>query len=98
MHKRIHIVVVDDEPIARGGVVRLLAQDATVEVIGQQMDAIPPARAGLGPRWECLFANDIDPKKAASYAANWGDDRLRVSDVADLAAYYASIEITVKPK
>ena len=23
-------------------------------------------RAGLGPGWSCLFANDIDPKKAAS--------------------------------
>jgi DNA (cytosine-5)-methyltransferase 1 len=44
------------------------------------------ARAGLGPGWNCLFANDIDPKKAASYAANWGDDRLRVSDVAALEA------------
>lgn len=42
------------------------------------------ARAGLGPGWRCLFANDIDPKKAASYAANWGDDRLRVGDVASL--------------
>jgi len=30
------------------------------------------ARAGLGNRWTCTFANDIDPKKAASYAANWG--------------------------
>ena len=30
------------------------------------------ARAGLGPSWSCLFANDFDPKKAASYAANWG--------------------------
>lgn len=27
------------------------------------------ARAGLGAGWECLFANDIDSKKAASYAA-----------------------------
>lgn len=38
-------------------------------------------RAGLGPKWKCLFANDIDPKKAASYAANWGDDCLKVEDV-----------------
>ena len=30
------------------------------------------ARAGLGPEWTCLFANDIDPRKAAAYAANWG--------------------------
>lgn len=43
-------------------------------------------RAGLGPGWSCLFANDIDPRKAASYARNWGDSALRVGDVADLAA------------
>lgn len=42
------------------------------------------ARAGLGPNWQCLLANDFDPKKAASYAANWGDDHLRVGDVAEL--------------
>ncbi len=30
------------------------------------------ARAGLGPDWACLFANDIDHVKAAAYAANWG--------------------------
>jgi DNA (cytosine-5)-methyltransferase 1 len=42
------------------------------------------ARAGLGPDWQCLFANDFDPKKAASYAANWGADHLRVCDVAAL--------------
>jgi DNA (cytosine-5)-methyltransferase 1 len=41
-------------------------------------------RAGLGPGWQCLFANDFDPKKAASYATNWGDDHLRVADVATL--------------
>ena len=43
------------------------------------------ARAGLGPDWQCLFANDFDPKKAASYAENWGDDHLRVGDVAELS-------------
>ena len=42
------------------------------------------ARAGLGPDWQCLLANDFDPKKAASYAANWGADHLRVGDVAAL--------------
>ena len=42
------------------------------------------ARAGLGPEWECLFANDIDAKKGASYAVNWGDDHLKVCDVAAL--------------
>jgi DNA (cytosine-5)-methyltransferase 1 len=42
------------------------------------------ARAGLGPSWTCAFADDIDSKKAASYAANWGSDELRVEDVARL--------------
>ncbi len=42
------------------------------------------ARAGLGPDWQCLFANDFDPKKASCYAANWGADHLRVGDVAAL--------------
>ena len=44
------------------------------------------ARAGLGAGWSCLFANDIDSKKAASYAANWGKEHLRVEDVAKLGA------------
>ena len=42
------------------------------------------ARAGLGGGWSCLFANDFDPKKAASYAANWGEDHMKVGDVAEL--------------
>ena len=42
------------------------------------------ARAGLGTDWECLFANDIDARKGASCAANWGggEHLLRVCDVA----------------
>jgi DNA (cytosine-5)-methyltransferase 1 len=42
------------------------------------------ARAGLGEEWECLFANDIDEKKGASYAVNWGDKHLRIKDVGEL--------------
>ncbi len=42
------------------------------------------ARAGLGSRWHCRFANDNDERKAASYARNWGAEGLRVADVADL--------------
>jgi DNA (cytosine-5)-methyltransferase 1 len=41
-------------------------------------------RAGLGSSWNCLFANDIDRKKAESYAANWGRKELCVADVANL--------------
>ncbi|WP_294538482.1 DNA cytosine methyltransferase [uncultured Rhodoblastus sp.] len=42
------------------------------------------ARAGLGPDWTCLFANDIDPDKAASYRANWGGEDFHPGDLADL--------------
>ncbi len=44
------------------------------------------ARAGLGPGWRCLFANDIDPLKAEAYRANWGDADFRLADVATLTA------------
>ena len=39
------------------------------------------ARAGLGPGWTCLFANDFDAKKAASYKANWGAEHFRLGDI-----------------
>jgi DNA (cytosine-5)-methyltransferase 1 len=42
------------------------------------------ARAGVGSHWTCLFANDIDPKKAFSYATNWGEQQVVVKDVAGL--------------
>lgn len=42
------------------------------------------ARAGLGTEWTCLFANDIDPKKGSSYAANWGDEDLSIRSVAEV--------------
>lgn len=41
-------------------------------------------RAALGPEWECLFANDFDPKKAAAYSANWQSDCLHVGDVGEV--------------
>ena len=43
------------------------------------------ARAGLGPAWSCLFANDVDPKKAASYTRNWGGAAFLLADVAEAA-------------
>ncbi|MBV1704208.1 MAG: DNA (cytosine-5-)-methyltransferase, partial [Hyphomicrobiales bacterium] len=39
------------------------------------------ARLGLGPGWRCLFANDWEEAKAASYRANWGAGEMRVTDV-----------------
>ena len=42
------------------------------------------AGKGLGDQWRCLFANDIDPKKARSYEANFPGERVKVCDVADL--------------
>lgn len=44
------------------------------------------ARAGLGPGWACLFANDFDPKKSRTYSENWGDAELKTADVRTLAA------------
>ena len=44
------------------------------------------ARAGLGPEWQCLFANDFDPKKAAAYRANWGEGEMWCGDVGDVRA------------
>ena len=44
------------------------------------------ARSGLGPRWNCLFANDFDAKKADSYARNWGAGALVVKDVRAIEA------------
>jgi DNA (cytosine-5)-methyltransferase 1 len=39
------------------------------------------ARAGLGASWRCVFADDVDSKKAASYAANWGSGEFLVEDI-----------------
>lgn len=44
------------------------------------------ARAGLGHDWRCLFANDIDAKKATAYKENWGDAEFRLGDIHDLEA------------
>ncbi len=38
-------------------------------------------RAALGDYWNCLFANDFDHKKGASYRENWGADALVVDDI-----------------
>lgn len=40
------------------------------------------ARLGLGKPWHCLFANDFDPKKAASYRRNHGHAEMAVGDIA----------------
>lgn len=43
------------------------------------------ARAGLGNAWSCLFANDFDAKKVASYQSNWGADDILWRDVAQVS-------------
>lgn len=44
-------------------------------------------RAGLGLDWECLFANDFDLKKSATYRENWGADApLATADIRKMAA------------
>src|SRR2546430_15691098 len=43
------------------------------------------ARLGLGERWNCTFANEWCPKKAAAYRAYFGEcEELKVGDVAKL--------------
>jgi DNA (cytosine-5)-methyltransferase 1 len=39
------------------------------------------ARLGLGSAWTCLWANDIDARKALVYAANFGAEELLVGDI-----------------
>jgi DNA (cytosine-5)-methyltransferase 1 len=40
------------------------------------------ARAGLGPNWKCLFANDFSPTKVAAYIDNWGSEHIQLGDIA----------------
>ena len=40
------------------------------------------ARAGLGPKWRCLFANDFSPTKVSAYVDNWGSYDIHLGDVA----------------
>ena len=42
------------------------------------------ARLGLGAQWHCLWANDIDQKKAATYRVNFGTGELVCKDVYEL--------------
>ena len=44
------------------------------------------ARAGLGPDWNCLFANDFDFKKSATYNLNWGAGVLTTADIRQIKA------------
>jgi len=44
------------------------------------------ARLGLGEAWRCLFANDFDPVKVATYRANFGGEDLHAGDVWRLKA------------
>lgn len=45
------------------------------------------ARAGLGRGWQCLFANDCDQLKQASYAENWAGETFDGRDVALVTAH-----------
>ncbi len=44
------------------------------------------ARLGLGPGWDCLFANDFDPLKSGVYRDNFGGDHLVERDIWRLSA------------
>lgn len=42
-------------------------------------------RAGLGPGWTCVYANEWSAAKAETYKANYGSSELRVKDVLKVA-------------
>ncbi|MFN4176960.1 DNA cytosine methyltransferase [Phenylobacterium sp.] len=42
------------------------------------------ARAGLGPQWQCLFANDFDHRKVDTYRENWGANEVVHGDIRKL--------------
>lgn len=44
------------------------------------------ARAGLGQDWRCLFANDFDRKKGATYTRNWGNGEMVVDDIRNISS------------
>lgn len=44
------------------------------------------ARTGLGAPWRCLWANDIDPRKADAYRLAHGAQAFRLGDVAEISA------------
>jgi DNA (cytosine-5)-methyltransferase 1 len=66
----------------------LIVRDVSEVSEGQKMTQsfyeFGMARAGFGLEWTCTFANDIEAKKARSYAPNWGRPGLVVDDVANL--------------
>lgn len=39
------------------------------------------ARMGLGPEWQCLFANDWNEKKGLAYVENWGTSDFKLGDI-----------------
>ena len=39
---------------------------------------------GLGPQWNCLFANDFDHKKSRIYQQNWNDEVLKTADIREI--------------
>jgi DNA (cytosine-5)-methyltransferase 1 len=49
----------------------------------EYFSGVSMASVALRPRWQCTFANDIDPIKAAVYRANWGHG-ITVADIASI--------------
>ena len=43
-------------------------------------------RAGLGKKWDCVFANDFDRKKSRTYVLNWGASELLTADIKTLSS------------
>ena len=79
-----------DRPGARGqdgrgeGRVKRAAGDSVMPDFYEFFAGGGMARAGLGPGWDCTFANDFSAMKAAAYRDNWGSEHFFEGDVASI--------------
>ena len=65
------ILVVDDEPIARHAVLRLLREDTGIEVVGADMELDTEALAAAAPDIVVAYGNDTGD------GWTWWDDKLK---------------------
>lgn len=63
LHQRIRVLVVDDEPLARDGIMTLLAQDPDIEILGSCGDGQSALTAIRAQRPDLVFLDIQMPKK-----------------------------------
>jgi DNA (cytosine-5)-methyltransferase 1 len=53
------------------------------------------AEVGLAPEWSCVWANDFDPRKAATYCANHDPSRFVLGDIATVQPGHLPVPATM---